>query len=148
MLSLFLTLCISLQHAHGFLSHLLLRNSPGNGFQQRLFPFLLVHELSLYLSHNNSQLTNLQQLHSHFKLNWSELTVSSTWGWTHYNWQLASLSQYQTPIWDPWPDFYYCQTVAGFLMVDGSVVYNCCWTSRGNHSLVRVLQDTWPYFSV
>jgi hypothetical protein len=41
-----------------------------------------------------------------------------------------------SPIWGPRPHFYYCQTVAGLLMwgappwrEDGSVVYNCCWSS-------------------
>jgi hypothetical protein len=50
--------------------------------------------------------------------------------------QSASLSWCQAPIWGLWPDFYYCQTVAGLLMwdalsdgEDGSVVYICCWCS-------------------
>jgi hypothetical protein len=30
--------------------------------------------------------------------------------------QLVNLSWCQAPIWGPWPDFYYCWTVAGFLM--------------------------------
>jgi hypothetical protein len=30
--------------------------------------------------------------------------------------QSASLSCYQAPIWGLWPDFYYCQTIAGFFI--------------------------------
>jgi hypothetical protein len=50
--------------------------------------------------------------------------------------QSASLSWFQAPIWGPRPDFYYCQTTAGFFYVgpplwreNGSVVYNCCLPS-------------------
>jgi hypothetical protein len=30
--------------------------------------------------------------------------------------QSVSLSWYQTPMWGLWPDFYYCQTIAGLLI--------------------------------
>jgi hypothetical protein len=50
--------------------------------------------------------------------------------------QSASLSWNKEPIWGLRPDFYYCQTVGGFVDVgrpirreDGSVIYNCCWPS-------------------
>jgi hypothetical protein len=50
--------------------------------------------------------------------------------------QSASLSCNKAPIWDLRPDFYYCRTVADLLTMgsslwreDGSVVYNCCWSS-------------------
>jgi hypothetical protein len=50
--------------------------------------------------------------------------------------QSASLSWNKAPIWGLRPDFYNCQTVAGFVDVrhslcreDGCVVYNCCWPS-------------------
>jgi hypothetical protein len=49
--------------------------------------------------------------------------------------QPASLSWLQTPIWGPWPDYYYCQTFICefvdmghlFWWEDKSVVYIYCW---------------------
>jgi hypothetical protein len=49
--------------------------------------------------------------------------------------QSACLFWNKALIWRLRPDFYYCQTVAGLLIgrllwrEDGSVVYNCCWSS-------------------
>jgi hypothetical protein len=45
-----------------------------------------------------------------FQLNWLRATYITTDG------QSASLSWYQAPIWGLWPDFYYCQTLAGLLI--------------------------------
>jgi hypothetical protein len=45
------------------------------------------------------------------------------------------LAWWRAPIWSLWPDFYYCQTVAGLLMwgtlwrENVSAFYDCCWFS-------------------
>jgi hypothetical protein len=69
--------------------------------------------------------------------------------------QSASLSWYQAPVWGLWPDFYYCQTVAGLLIwgrplwrEHGSVFYNCCCLCQRSHIQVRVPQGSWPHFTV
>jgi hypothetical protein len=61
--------------------------------------------------------------------------------------------QISRPVWDPWPDFY-CQIVAGLLMwapflTSGQAYY--LQLLLGNASAVflgRVLQDSWPYFTL
>jgi hypothetical protein len=57
------------------------------------------------------------------------------------NGQSASLSWNKAPIWGLRLDSYYCETDAGLLDVvrslwreDGSVVYNCCWSSPAQSS--------------
>jgi hypothetical protein len=68
--------------------------------------------------------------------------------------QSASLSWCQAPIWGLRPDFYYCQTDAGLLMWDafsgertGLPFTIAAGPRQGSHSWVRVLQDSWPYFT-
>jgi hypothetical protein len=53
----------------------------------------------------------------------------------------ARLSWNKGPNWGLRSNFYYCQTDAGLLMwgalsdEDGSVVYNCCWSSQAQSFL-------------
>jgi hypothetical protein len=67
----------------------------------------------------------------------------------------ASLSWCQAPIWGPRPEFYYCQTVAGLLLWGahydegtGLSFTTVAGPRQCSHSLVRVLRNSWPYFSV
>jgi hypothetical protein len=62
--------------------------------------------------------------------------------------QSASLSSNKTSIWGLRPDFYYCRTVAGLLMWDGTGVYNCCWFGQRSRSRVRVPWDSRPHLTV
>jgi hypothetical protein len=69
--------------------------------------------------------------------------------------QSASLSWCQAPIWGLWPDFYYCQTVAGLLMW-GALSHErmglpftiAAGPRQRSHSWVRVPRNSWPYFTV
>jgi hypothetical protein len=72
-----------------------------------------------------------------------------------YDWQSASLSWCQAPIWGPSPDFYYCQTVASLLMWGtlsdkrmGLSFTTAADPHQSSHSQVRVPWDSWPYFTV
>jgi hypothetical protein len=65
----------------------------------------------------------------------SFLTQSQSQSYITTDGQSASLSWNKAPIWGLRPDFYYCQTVAGFVCMgrslwreDGSVVYFFCWS--------------------
>jgi hypothetical protein len=68
--------------------------------------------------------------------------------------QSVSLSWCPVPIWGQRSAFYYCQTVAGFLMWD---VLSDEWTvlffaiatdpRQRSHSRVRVPWNSWPYFT-
>jgi hypothetical protein len=67
----------------------------------------------------------------------------------------ASLSWNKAPIWDLWPDFYYCQTVAGLLiwgaLSDARTGLSFIITAgprQLSHSRVRVPWDSRQYFSV
>jgi hypothetical protein len=69
--------------------------------------------------------------------------------------QSASLSWNKAPIWGLWPDFYYCQTVAGLLIWGGlsDERTGLCFTiSAGprqrSHSRVPVPWNSRPYFTV
>jgi hypothetical protein len=69
--------------------------------------------------------------------------------------QLASLSWNKAPIWDLRPDLYYYQTVAGLLMLGalsderpGLSFTITAGPLQHNRSLVWVLRDSWPYFTV
>jgi hypothetical protein len=69
--------------------------------------------------------------------------------------QSASLSWYKAPIRSLWPDFYYCQTVAGLLMwaalSDERMRLSFAITAgsrQRSHSRVRVPWDSRPYFTV
>jgi hypothetical protein len=68
--------------------------------------------------------------------------------------QSVSLSWCQAPIVGLRPDFYYCQTVAGFLMwgaLSGERTCLSCTTAAGprqrSYSRFRVPWDSWPYFT-
>jgi hypothetical protein len=60
----------------------------------------------------------------------------------------------QAPIWGLWPDFYYCQTVAGLLMWGalsdertGLSFTIPAGPRQRSYSWVRVPRDSWPYFT-
>jgi hypothetical protein len=67
----------------------------------------------------------------------------------------ASLSWNKACIWGLWPDFYYCQTVAGLLMWGalsnkrtGLMFAIFAVPRQRTHSLVPVPWDSWPYLTV
>jgi hypothetical protein len=69
--------------------------------------------------------------------------------------QSTSLSWNKAPIWGLWPDFYYCQTVAGLLVLGafsdertGLLFTIAAGPRQHGHSWVQVLWDSWPYFTV
>jgi hypothetical protein len=69
--------------------------------------------------------------------------------------QSASLSWCQAPIWGPRLDFYYCQTVAGFIMWGalseermGLSFITVPGPRQRNHSRIWVTRDSWPYFII
>jgi hypothetical protein len=69
--------------------------------------------------------------------------------------QSARLPWCQAPIWGPKPDFYHCQTIAGLLMWGalsdertGLLFTIVAGPLQRSHSRVRVLGDSWPYFTV
>jgi hypothetical protein len=64
-------------------------------------------------------------------------------------------SNNKAPIWGLRPDFYYCQTVEGILMWGAlsdekmGLPFTIAASPRQrSHSRVRVLWDSWPYFTV
>jgi hypothetical protein len=67
----------------------------------------------------------------------------------------VSLPWYQESIWDPWPDFYYWQTVAALLMWGvfseertGLYFTIAVGSHQCSHSRVRVPRDSRSYFSL
>lgn len=54
-------------------------------FQQHMFPFLRVPELSICLSHRSSQLTNFQKPHSRARMNFSMPFKKLVTNWTEVN---------------------------------------------------------------
>jgi hypothetical protein len=69
--------------------------------------------------------------------------------------QLASLSWCQAPVWALWRHFYCCHTVARLLILGavsdermGLPFTIAAGPRQHNHSWSRVLQDSWPYFTV
>jgi hypothetical protein len=71
------------------------------------------------------------------------------------NGQLASLSWSKTPTWGLWPDFYYCQTFAGFLLWGthsdermGLSFKDAAGPRQRSHFRARVLWYSWSYFTV
>jgi hypothetical protein len=69
--------------------------------------------------------------------------------------QSASLSWSQASTWDLWPDFYYCQTLAGLLMWGtlsdkrtGLPFTIAAGPRQRSHCRVQVPGDSWPYFTV
>jgi hypothetical protein len=69
--------------------------------------------------------------------------------------QSASLSWNKAAIWNLWPDFYYCQTVAGLLMrgtlseVRAGLSFKiAAGTRQRSHSRVGIPWDSQPYFTV
>jgi hypothetical protein len=68
--------------------------------------------------------------------------------------QSASLSRNRAPIWGLWPDFYYCQTVAGVLMWSALSIERtdlsftiAAGPRHCSNFRVRVPWDSWSYFS-
>jgi hypothetical protein len=52
-----------------------------------------------------------------FPFSWLNWTILSEWvSYITTDGQSASLSWCQAPVWGLWPNFYYCQTIAGLLM--------------------------------
>jgi hypothetical protein len=69
--------------------------------------------------------------------------------------QSASLSWNKAPIWGLRPDFYYCQSVAGLSMWGdvsdertGLSFTIAAGPRQRSHSRIRVLWDSWSYFTV
>jgi hypothetical protein len=69
--------------------------------------------------------------------------------------QSAGLCWNKAPIWGQRPDFYCCQTVAGFLMWNalfdektGLLFTITAGPRQRRHSRVRVPWDSWPYFTI
>jgi hypothetical protein len=69
--------------------------------------------------------------------------------------QSASLSWCQSPIWGPWSDSYQREAVLGLLMWGaipdertGLQFTNAAEASQHSHSLFRIQQVSWPYFTV
>jgi hypothetical protein len=69
--------------------------------------------------------------------------------------QSASLSWHKAPVWVLRPDFYYCQTFVGLLMWGalsderaGLPFTITAGPRQRSYSRVRVLLDSWPYFTV
>jgi hypothetical protein len=69
--------------------------------------------------------------------------------------QSASPPWNKAPIWGLRPDFYYCQTFAGFLVWDalpnersGLSFTIAADPRQRSHSQVRVPWDSWPYFTL
>jgi hypothetical protein len=111
-----------------------------------------LQEFTVNLQPNPSSLTAEDSLHSRsrsttdFCQSRSHVTTGS---------QSASLFWCQAPIWDFWPDFYYCQTAAGLLMWGalsdertGLSFTTAVGPRQRSHSRVRVPWDSWPYFTV
>jgi hypothetical protein len=86
----------------------------GSGFQRWTFPLLSVPELSpaSATSFSQQQLTTTETQHS------LTATPSQSRRYVTTDGQSASLSWCQAPIWGPCSEIYYCQTVAGSLMLD------------------------------
>jgi hypothetical protein len=86
---------------------------------------------------------------------WSHLRVSQSQSYVTTDGQSASLSWNKAPIWGLWPDFYSCQTVAGFLMW-GTLSHEraglsftfAAGTRQHSHFRIRVPWDSRPYFTV
>jgi hypothetical protein len=69
--------------------------------------------------------------------------------------QSANVPWCQAPIWDPRADFYYCKAVSDLLMwgalsdeKTGVSFTIPAGLRQRSHSWVRVLRDSWPYFTV
>jgi hypothetical protein len=96
----------------------------GSGLDDWIYWHLLVHSLVITINYNNSQsicsrtlLPGLRTTRSILVLrlnhdDWLNLGLS----YITTDGQSVSLAWYQVPIWGLWPDFYYCQTIAGFLI--------------------------------
>jgi hypothetical protein len=81
--------------------------------------------------------------------------VSESESYVMTNGQSGSLSWNKAPIWGLWPDFYYCQTIAGLLMcgalsderMDLSFII-AAGPRQHSHFWVRGPWDSWPYYTV
>jgi hypothetical protein len=69
--------------------------------------------------------------------------------------QSASLSRCQAPVWGPRPEFFYCWTVADLMMWGalsdvrtGLSFIITAGPRQRSHSRVRVRRDLWPHFTV
>jgi hypothetical protein len=86
---------------------------------------------------------------------WSAMSESESESYVTTDGQSVSLSWNKAPIWGLRPDFYYCQTVSGFLMW-GAVSDERTGLSftiaadprQRSHFRVRVPWDLWLYFTV
>jgi hypothetical protein len=58
-------------------------------------------------------MANSELLTGGYRTTYSFLNLSLSLSYITTDGQSASLSWYQAPIWGLWPDFYYCQTIAG-----------------------------------
>jgi hypothetical protein len=69
--------------------------------------------------------------------------------------QSVCLSWCQASIWDTRPNFYYCQTVEGFMMWGslsdermGLSFTIAAGPHQCGHSRIRIPLDSWPYYTV
>jgi hypothetical protein len=86
------------------------------------------------------------------ELNWS-VSRSRSQSYFTTDSQSVSMSWYQAPLWDLWPDVIFCQNVAVWNLQ--SCIYGAPSLTRGrvcnlwcNHSMVRFTQNPKPYFTV
>jgi hypothetical protein len=95
------------------------------------------------------------QCSSRLLITYSDLRLTQSQNYVTTDGLSASFSWSQAPIWGPWLDFYYCQTVPGLLMwgslsdersdLSFTIPTGPC---QRNHSRVRVPRDSWWYFTV
>jgi hypothetical protein len=85
----------------------------------------------------------------------SSLTATESGSYITTDGQPASLSWNKAPIWDLRPDLYYCQTVAGLLMLGAPFDERtdlsftiAAGPRQPSHSWVRVPSVSEPYFTV
>jgi hypothetical protein len=100
-------------------------------------------------------LNSLRLTASQVRLNISHNYSSESESYVTTDSQSASLSWNKAPIWGLWPDFYYCQTVAGLLMWGavsgertGLLFKIAAGPCQHSHSRIRVPWDSRPYFTV
>jgi hypothetical protein len=129
----------------------------GSGFDDWIYWHFFTITVNYKSSHIQLLLNNVCLKNLSLISDWSFLLLekSESQSYVTTDGQQASLSWNKAPIWGLRPDFYYCQTVAGFLMwgvlsderTDLSFTIAVGPRQR-SHSRVRVPWDSRPYFTV